>query len=379
MKKSLPLMILIVLTALSACSVLQPAPPPTASNTPLPLPTLGPTQDNRSLDISGKWVIEETQPLQASHYQIGLQGGAYYAPLWFQIGETGNQLEFTQRVMIYDSVAYDYEWLDNRRIRLAVNVGLVGTTWFVFDMKLADDKLFFLDNQDGSTLTALSRWSETHASISTKTPTPKTTESLVGEFQFGEIVALSPSQDWQPTGSSVLAHRSLPDCAVIASGGGDFPSGLPETTIGGFFWLTSDGAYLLKLGEQIAGEVHVEYGQKKTDCSQAVETLLKSVHTARDYANAGKCGKAPKQRLRVGDVATVVSSSYLRTEPRWADDTRIRLVGPSEKLTIQIVGGPICAIYDKGEYSYWQVELSSGETGWMAEGDLKAYYLKPAK
>jgi hypothetical protein len=71
----------------------------------------------------------------------------------------------------------------------------------------------------------------------------------------------------------------------------------------------------------------------------------------------------------------VLSSSYLRTEPRWAEDTRIHLVGPAQKLTLQIIGGPVCAIYYQGEYSYWQVRLSSNEMGWMAEGDLKEYYL----
>ncbi len=122
----------------------------------------------------------------------------------------------------------------------------------------------------------------------------------------------------------------------------------------------------------------MEYGEKPTDCRNAAETLLKSVHIIHAYAEAGKCASnAPQQRLKVGDNATVLTSSYLRTEPRWDEKTRIRLVSPAEKLTIQITGGPVCAIYNQGEYSYWQVELSNGKNGWMAEGDLKEYYLVP--
>jgi hypothetical protein len=97
------------------------------------------------------------------------------------------------------------------------------------------------------------------------------------------------------------------------------------------------------------------------------------------YAQSGICRFAPAQRLKVGDTAVMLSSSYLRTKPLWAEDTRIRLVSPARqaKLTLKITGGPVCAIYNQGEYSYWQVELSSGAKGWMAEGDLKEYYLEP--
>jgi hypothetical protein len=54
-------------------------------------------------------------------------------------------------------------------------------------------------------------------------------------------------------------------------------------------------------------------------------------------------------------------------------------VASTEKLKFDIMTEPVCAIYDKGEYSYWQIELSSGEKGWMAEEDLKEYYLARKK
>lgn len=213
----------------------------------------------------------------------------------------------------------------------------------------------------------------------TLTPTVTATESPIAEFQFGEIVALDFLRtDWQQD-ASVLTHQRLRGCTVIAPGGGDFPGQLPTTTIAGFTWLTSNNAYLLKIGDQIVGEIKVDYGEKKTDCRKAAEDLLKTIHTADAYAQAGICAGAPKQRLKVGDLATVLTSSYLRTEPHWAEETRIRLVSPTEKLILEIIAGPVCAIYNKGEYSYWQVQLPSDKKGWMAEGDLNEYYLAPKK
>ena len=146
--------------------------------------------------------------------------------------------------------------------------------------------------------------------------------------------------------------------------------------IGAFTWMISyNGAYTL----MSAGEAHLimELGKKTTICKQAIVVLMQTVHTASEYAQDGECHYAPAQRLKVGDTATILSSSYLRTEPRWDEKTRIRLVSPTEKLTIKITGGPVCAIYNKGEYSYWQVDLSNGKKGYMAEGDLTEYYLAP--
>ena len=375
MKKSLPLMILIVLMTLSACSVLQPI-SPTASQTPVPLPTNTPKQDipeDSHPNILGKWIIEKAQPINVRRYFASIK-----------IGDEGDLVEFTGDTLIYDdAVAYDYAWVDNQRIKLAVNIALAGNVWMVYGVRLDGDKLLFVDYQDETVLAAFSRWTGTKPPAKTKTPAPTPTEGTTGEFQLDidAIAALDYSRaDWQEA-NHVLEHRKLSGCSLAARGGTDaFDPNSPGVVIGGFTWLGGNGAYSLKLGETgVIGNLAAQYGDKASSCRQAIESLLKSVHAMRDYAQAGECRYAPKQRLSVGNAAAVISSSYLRSEPLWSEGTRIRLVGPSEKLTVQISGGPLCAIYDQGEYSYWQVELSSGETGWMAEGDLKAYYLKPAK
>ena len=211
----------------------------------------------------------------------------------------------------------------------------------------------------------------------TPTPTPAVTEGPIAEFDFGEMAALDyPRANWQYV-AGALVHRSLPGCSLRQGNAGEADSS-NRIQIGAFTWMISyNGAYTL----MSAGEAHLtmELGKKPTTCKQAITTLMRTVHTASEYAQAGECRYAPAQRLKVGDTATVLSSSYLRTEPRWDEKTRIRLVSPTEKLTIKITGGPVCAIYNKGEYSYWQVDLSNGKTGWMAEGDLQEYYLIPRK
>jgi hypothetical protein len=370
MKKSRYLVILIVLMALSACSALRPTPAPSVSETLVPLPTLA--KDSHP-NILGKWIIEKTQSLNVRRYFSSIK-----------IGDEGDLIEFTGDTLIYDdAVAYDYKWVDDRRIKLAVNIALTGNVWMVYTVKLEGDKLLLLDGRDESVLSTFSRWTGTKPPIQTKTPAPTSTEGAMGEFQLDidAIAALDYSRaDWQEA-SHVLEHRNLSGCTLAADGGTDaFDPNSSGDVIGGFTWLGGEGAYSLKLGDvRIIGNLVARYGGKPSNCRQAIESLLKSVHAMRDYAQAGECRYAPKQRLIVGGAATLRSSSYLRTEPRWAEDTRIRLVGPAEKLTLQITGGPICAIYDKGEYSYWQVELSNGEKGWMAEGDLKEYYLVPKR
>ena len=218
----------------------------------------------------------------------------------------------------------------------------------------------------------------------TFTPTlpPTLTEDPFGEFQVDSdaIVALYYWRaDWREDGHT-LKYLRLLDCTLTATGAANaFSGGTPaQAIIGRFSWLEGDGVYSLKLGDNLfIGNLVAQYGTSDTSCRNVIESLLKSVRAFSKYAQAGKCRYAPKQRLKVGDTAVMLSSSYLRMEPRWAEDTLLHLVDPTQKLTIQVIGGPVCAIYNQGEYSYWQVRLSSNELGWIAEGDLKEYYLAP--
>lgn len=214
----------------------------------------------------------------------------------------------------------------------------------------------------------------------TETPAPTPTQNPLGEYQFGQIAALNYARaDWQDQ-NGLLTYQGLKGCLLAVAGRDDNLSGnTTGTVIAGFDWSVGNGIYLLKIGGQIAGELVVRHGDDKVDCQKAVQALLATVHAQQDYAQAGNCHQAPRQKLRIGAAAVATASSYLRSAPLWSDATRIRLIGPADNLGIQIVAGPVCALYNLGEYSYWQVQLSNGQTGWMAEGDFKQYYLSPKK
>ena len=220
----------------------------------------------------------------------------------------------------------------------------------------------------------------TPAPSPTETPAPTPTQNPVGEYLFGQIAALNYLRaDWQDQ-NGLLTYQGLGGCLLATAGRDDNLSGSTTgTTIAGFNWSVGNGFYLLKIGGQIAGAIVVKYGDNKVACQKAVDVLLTTVHAQQDYAQIGNCHHAPRQELRIGAAAVALASSYLRSAPFWADATRIRLIGPADNLGIQIIGGPVCALYNLGEYSYWQVQLSNGQTGWMAEGDFKQYYLAPKK
>lgn len=382
MRKFQILFILATLIMLSACDMSLPGNSNTIGKTPTSQPAEPLPQNNdaeaQPPNILGKWAIEQTQPLTGHYYGISTGGSSYSLRYTFQIGDEGEQIEFTRGAMIYDAVAYNYEWVDDRRIKLAVNIGVVGNVWLVYDVKLDGGKLLLLDDRDESILSTFSRSSGVKPVIKTKTPAVLIpTKSSMGEFPFGELAAIDYSYtDWQYQDRKLM-NLSLADCSIQQGGATEAD---PNNTvqIGPFQWLIGyDGSYTPIAG----GEAHliVQLGSKKAACKKVVEDLLKTTHEYSKYAQSGECRYAPKQQLKVGDTAQVLSSSYLRTKPIWSAETQVRLVKPSDKLTSQITGGPVCAIYDKGEYSYWQVELSSGEKGWMAEGDLKEYYLARKK
>ncbi|HPO57331.1 MAG TPA: SH3 domain-containing protein [Anaerolineaceae bacterium] len=87
------------------------------------------------------------------------------------------------------------------------------------------------------------------------------------------------------------------------------------------------------------------------------------------------CPGAPEQRLEVGEdarVCTLVDSVFLRKGPgrRYEVLERVR-----PGTIVDVIGGPKCA----DDWSYWEVELPGGETGWMSEGGdaVDPYFLCP--
>ncbi len=102
---------------------------------------------------------------------------------------------------------------------------------------------------------------------------------------------------------------------------------------------------LLHLGEQAAG---AEGGNRATSCAGA-----------------------PESRLKVGDVAVVITDpDPLRARSAPVDGDVVDQLYRDYQLPI--VGGPVCA----SELIWWEVRLRDGSTAWVAEGDMTEYFLE---
>jgi antitoxin component of MazEF toxin-antitoxin module len=93
------------------------------------------------------------------------------------------------------------------------------------------------------------------------------------------------------------------------------------------------------------------------------------------------CPGVPAPLVKIGQQVTVLVDNSdklkLRSEPRISADTVIRELDQSTQLSI--TQGPVCVHSDESGTSYWfwQVNvLSSGETGWVAEGDSLHYFME---
>jgi len=87
------------------------------------------------------------------------------------------------------------------------------------------------------------------------------------------------------------------------------------------------------------------------------------------------CPDAPKSRLHVGDEAVVGSDPPTANRVRQqasSSSTKVGTINPDEH--VEIIGGPQC---NQG-LVWWEIRsLSSGLTGWTAEGDNSSYWLVP--
>lgn len=233
------------------------------------------------------------------------------------------------------------------------------------------------------TRTASPTATSTQTPTVTFTPTPL---GPVGEFWITvgpQIVVYYERTEWEeqtvPENDLIafLVHRSLPNCQIMRLP----PMGMMEmdytTTIGDFTWSVMGDNYFptfyLHSGTypRYRGGVRIE---GNTACFRAAMRLLAKIQSGKEYAQAGQCELAPPPKLKVGDQADILVGTYLRSEPRWSNETRIRILNKQDG-PVTIIGGPVCGLYKNGEYVYWQVQLPNGEQGWMAEGDFTQTYL----
>jgi len=113
--------------------------------------------------------------------------------------------------------------------------------------------------------------------------------------------------------------------------------------------------------------------ERFTACEQAALGVLRSFHFRPDEQE--NCPYAMDSPFQVGMKVRAVDYVYVRSEPRWAEETRLQQLPPGAEMTI--IGGPVCAPYDKGVYVYWQVRLPNGAEVWIAEGDPQGPYIAP--
>jgi WD40 repeat protein len=84
------------------------------------------------------------------------------------------------------------------------------------------------------------------------------------------------------------------------------------------------------------------------------------------------CTGAPPGRLEIGQRARVTFTDGLPLRLRsYPGETIIENM--AEGLEFDIIGGPLCL----DGFTWWQLELDSGVTGWSAEGDSDDYYIEP--
>lgn len=90
------------------------------------------------------------------------------------------------------------------------------------------------------------------------------------------------------------------------------------------------------------------------------------------------CPGAPGPYAAIGKTVTVVAEDAdklkLRSEPKTLPETVKRELNRFTQL--QIMDGPVCVRDAQVPYWYWQVKvLPDGETGWVAEGDVRHSFI----
>ena len=216
---------------------------------------------------------------------------------------------------------------------------------------------------------------------------------------------------WRVDTNSVyptLIHQKVANCSVYIEPGHGMPAPdkLYWKDLGRFHWEILDFgkfAYTRPLvggglnGEGGGSYLHLQ-GINQTACSDEQFQLLANLMTPLEadgklpysaYASPTprpplegfSCPNTPPTRLRGGDAITVITDAvFLRSEPKVSDSNKLSRLLQYPGVTIKVTDGPVC---DK--YVYWKVDVSTfgegGQTtsGWLAEGDLKEYYLEAGR
>ena len=218
----------------------------------------------------------------------------------------------------------------------------------------------------------------------TASPTPTPTQGPYGEQPVSPNLALDYEREqWEPDGEG-LTHRSIPDCRVEFGLASEWPAPPQQVQLFGYtfktlqtqgkgeIWQTYVGP-LLPQGEVAPMIARLKASASTFNaCQKAFMQMLRTLRLQEPV-----CPQAESSALQVGMQVHTVDYVYIRSEPRWAEDTRLKQLRPGVQM--EIIGGPVCALYNKGIYVYWQARLPNGEEVWIAEGDPQGAYIEPVK
>lgn len=88
------------------------------------------------------------------------------------------------------------------------------------------------------------------------------------------------------------------------------------------------------------------------------------------------CPLALPPRLQVGKQARVITNLNMRSSPGIKNNWL--LTNPRGTI-LDVIGGPVCTLYEGGAFLWWQVINPAGKTGWSAEARQQGngYFLEP--
>lgn len=88
------------------------------------------------------------------------------------------------------------------------------------------------------------------------------------------------------------------------------------------------------------------------------------------------CPLALPPRLQVGKQARVITNLNMRSSPGIQNNWL--LTNPRGTI-LDVIGGPVCTLYEGGAFLWWEVTNPAGKTGWSAEARQQgtSYYLEP--
>jgi hypothetical protein len=110
--------------------------------------------------------------------------------------------------------------------------------------------------------------------------------------------------------------------------------------------------------------------------TNAPEAVTATPQAAPAATTAVECKAPSASRLVIGKNAMTLGDLNLRSEPKIGDNIlTVSVTG----ATVKVLDGPVCMPYLDGAYLWWQVQTSSGKTGYSAENYYNGlgYYLKP--